>query len=89
MVNRASIRQEIMKPGLKKGGRIKKKKKKKLDIKKAIKKPGALRKSLGIKKGKTIPKSVLNKAAKAPGKLGQRARFAKTLKKLRKKKRRG
>ena len=86
MVNRASIRQEIMKPGLKRGGRIKKKKK--LDIKKAIKKPGALRKSLGIKKGKTIPKSVLNKAAKAPGKLGQRARFAKTLKKLRKKKRR-
>ena len=87
MGNRASIRQEIMKPGLKRGGRIKKKKK--LNIKKAIKKPGALRKSLGIKKGKTIPKSVLNKAAKAPGKLGQRARFAKTLKKLRKKKRRG
>jgi len=78
MINRSSIRQEIMKPG----------KKKKLNIKKAIKKPGALRKSLGIKKGKTIPKSVLNKAAKAPGKLGQRARFAKTLKKLRKKKRR-
>ena len=87
MVNRASIRQEIMKPGLKKGGRIKKKKK--LNIKKAIKKPGSLRKSLGIKKGKTIPKSVLNMAAKAPDKLGQRARFAKTLKKLRKKKRRG
>ena len=86
MVNRASIRQEIMKPGLKRGGRIKKKKK--LNIKKAIKKPGSLRKSLGIKKGKTIPKSVLNKAAKAPGKLGQRARFAKTLKKLRSKKRR-
>ena len=68
-----------MKPG---------RKKKKLNIKKAIKKPGALRASLGIKKGKTIPKSDLNKAAKAPGKLGQRARFAKTLKKLRKKKRR-
>tara|TARA_R100001594_G_scaffold93171_1_gene127499 strand:+ start:1386 stop:1625 length:240 start_codon:yes stop_codon:yes gene_type:complete len=78
MVNRASVRQQIMKPG----------KKKKLNIKKAIKKPGALRKSLGIKKGKTIPKSVLNRAAKAPGKLGQRARFAKTLKKLRSKKRR-
>ena len=78
MVNRASVRQQIMKPG----------NKKKLNIKKAIKKPGALRKSLGIKKGKTIPKSVLNKAAKAPGKLGQRARFAKTLKKLRSKKRR-
>jgi hypothetical protein len=78
MVSRASVRQQIMKPG----------KKKKLNIKKAIKKPGALRKSLGIKKGKTIPKSVLNRAAKAPGKLGQRARFAKTLKKLRSKKRR-
>ena len=51
-----------------------------LDIKKAIKKPGSLRKSLGIKKGKKIPAKMLNKAAKAPGKLGQRARFAKTLK---------
>ena len=30
MVNRASIRQEIMKPGLKRGGRLKKKKKPKL-----------------------------------------------------------
>ena len=80
MVSRASISQQITKPG--------RKKKKKLNIKKAIKKPGALRKSLGIKKGKTIPASVLNRVAKAPGKLGQRARFAKTLKKLRKKKRR-
>jgi hypothetical protein len=49
-------------------------------IQKAIKKPGALRKSLGVKKGKKIPKSTLNKAAKAKGKLGQRARLAKTLK---------
>ena len=87
MINRSSIQQEIIKPGLKIGGRVKKKKK--LDIKKAIKKPGSLRKSLGIKKGKTIPKSVLKKAAKAPGKKGQRARFALTLQKLRKKKRRG
>jgi hypothetical protein len=87
VINRSSIQQEIMKPGLKRGGRVKKKKK--LDIKKAIKKPGSLRKSLGIKKGKTIPKSVLKKAAKAPGKKGQRARFALTLQKLRKKKRRG
>jgi hypothetical protein len=78
MVNRSSVRQQIMKP----------KKKKKLNIKKAIKKPGALRKSLGIKKGKTIPASKLKKAAKSKGKLGQRARFAMTLKKLRKKKRR-
>ncbi len=57
-------------------------KKKKLNIKKAIKKPGSLRKSLGIKKGQKIPARTLKKAAKAPGKLGQRARFAKTLRGL-------
>ena len=59
-----------------------KKKKKRLDIKKAIKKPGSLRKALGIKKGQKIPVKALNKAAKASGKLGQRARFAKTLRGL-------
>ena len=59
-----------------------KKKKKRLDIKKAIKKPGSLKKSLGIEKGKKIPVKILNKAAKAPGKMGQRARFAKTLRGL-------
>lgn len=46
----------------------------------AIKKPNALRESLGIKAGKTIPAKTLDKAAKAPGKLGQRARLAKALK---------
>ena len=45
----------------------------------AIKKPGALHKELGIKMGKKIPEAALNKAAKSGGKLGQRARFAKTL----------
>ena len=54
-----------------------------LDIKKAIKKPGALRKSLGIKKGKKIPAKMLAAAAKKKGKLGQRARFAQTLNQLR------
>jgi len=49
-------------------------------IKDAIKKPGALRKSLGVKEGQKIPSSKLAKAAKAPGKLGQRARLAQTLK---------
>jgi hypothetical protein len=49
-------------------------------IQKAIKKPGALRASLGIKKGKDIPAKKLNVAAKKKGKLGQRARLAKTLK---------
>ena len=49
-------------------------------IQKAIKKPGSLRRSLGVKKGKTIPAKKLRKAAKAKGKLGQRARLAETLK---------
>jgi len=53
-------------------------------IQEAIKKPGALRKSLGVKAGKTIPSKTLNKATKAPGKLGQRARLAKTLKGMKK-----
>lgn len=51
-------------------------------IQEAIKKPGALRKQLGVKEGKTIPSKALEKAAKAPGKLGQRARLAQTLKKM-------
>jgi hypothetical protein len=51
-------------------------------IQEAIKKPGALRKELGVKEGKTIPAKTLAKAAKAPGKLGQRARLAETLKKM-------
>jgi hypothetical protein len=53
-------------------------------IQKAIKKPGALRKELGVKKGKKIPAKKLNAAAKKGGKLGARARLAKTLKKLHK-----
>ena len=48
----------------------------------AIKKPGALRKSLGVKSGEKIPAKKLAAAAKKPGKLGQRARLAKTLSKL-------
>jgi len=51
-------------------------------IQKAIKKPGALRSALGVKEGKIIPSGKLAKAAKAPGKMGQRARLAQTLKKL-------
>ena len=54
-------------------------------IQKAIKKPGALRKSLGIKKGEKIPAKKLAAAAKKEGKMGQRARLAITLGKLRKK----
>jgi hypothetical protein len=52
-------------------------------IRKAIKHPGALRKQLGVPPGKRIPQATLRKAAKAPGLLGQRARLALTLAKLR------
>ena len=48
----------------------------------AIKKPGALRASMGVKKGETIPAAKLAAAAKKPGKMGQRARLAQTLKKM-------
>ncbi len=51
-------------------------------IQDAIKKPGALRKQLGAKAGKPIPAGKLEAAAKKPGKLGQRARLAQTLKKM-------
>jgi len=46
----------------------------------AIKKPGALKKSMGVKKGEKIPAGKLAVAAKKPGKMGQRARLAQTLK---------
>lgn len=51
----------------------------------AIKKPGALRKELGVKKGEKIPEKKLEAAAKKPGKEGQRARLAETLKGMKKK----
>ena len=51
-------------------------------IQKAVKKPGALRSALGVKAGEKIPAKKLSAAAKKPGKLGQRARLAKTLKKM-------
>ena len=63
--------------GMKKGGSAK-------WIQSAVKKPGALRKSLGVKKGEKIPAGKLAAAAKKPGKLGQRARLAQTLRGLKK-----
>lgn len=62
-------------PGMKKGGSTK-------WIQEAVKKPGALRKSLGVKSGEKIPAKKLAAAVKKPGKMGQRARLAQTLKKL-------
>ncbi len=63
-----------------KGGKVSGKK----WIQKAIKKPGALRKSMGVKKSQKIPAGKLAAAAKKPGKMGQRARLAQTLKGLKK-----
>lgn len=51
-------------------------------IQEAVKKPGALRESLGVKKGEKIPAKKLEAAAKKGGKMGQRARLAKTLRKM-------
>jgi hypothetical protein len=50
----------------------------------AIKKPGALRSELGAKIGKPIPTKKLEAAAKKPGKIGQRARLAETLRGMKK-----
>lgn len=54
-------------------------------IQKAIKKPGQLHKDLGIPQGEKIPAKKLAAATKKPGKVGQRARLAVTLKKTNKK----
>lgn len=49
----------------------------------AIKKPGQLHKDLGVPQGEKIPSGKLEAAAKQKGKVGQRARLAKTLKGMR------
>lgn len=51
-------------------------------IKSAIHHVGALHKELGVPQGKKIPHAMLAKAAKAKGKLGERARLAITLGKM-------
>jgi len=48
-------------------------------ISEAIKEPGALHRQLGVPMGKKIPSSMLAKAIVKKGKLGRRARLAKTL----------
>ena len=49
----------------------------------AIKKPGALRKTLGVKKGEKIPEKALKKAEKSKNpKTRKRAILAETLKKM-------
>jgi hypothetical protein len=51
-------------------------------IQKAISKPGAFHKQLGVPAGEKIPAKKLAKAAEKGGKLGKRARLAETLKRL-------
>jgi len=53
-------------------------------IKGAIKHPGALHKELGVPEGQKIPAGKLDAAAKKKGKLGRRARLAKTLRSMNK-----
>jgi hypothetical protein len=53
-------------------------------IKSAISKPGSLRSALKVKAGATISAKKLAAAAKKPGKVGQRARLAMTLKSFKK-----
>ena len=53
-------------------------------IQKAIKKPGALHKQLGVPKGEKIPEKKLEAAEKKGGKLGKRAHLAETLKRINK-----
>ena len=75
----AKLMSKVMKhKGMKAGGGVK-------FIQKAIKKPGQLHKDLGVPQGKKIPEAKLEAAEKKPGKIGQRARFAETLKGMRKK----
>lgn len=58
------------------------KKKSKKWIQSAIKKPGALRKTLGAKEGQPIPAAKLKAAAKGNSTTAKRARLALTLKKM-------
>ena len=54
-------------------------------IRGAVKRPGALRKKLGVKKGKKITKAQLNKAAKSKNpRTRKQANLAKTFAKMRK-----
>lgn len=53
---------------------------------KAIQKKGALRSALKVRAGEKIPAKKLASAAKKPGKMGQRARLAMTLRSFKKSK---
>ncbi len=54
-------------------------------IQKAIKRPGALHRALGVPQGEKIPDSKIRAAEKKPGRVGREARFAEELKGFKKK----
>ena len=82
MTSRASAGQQITKPP------AKRKSSEKNWIEGAIKRPGALRKKLGVKPGKKITTAQLNKASKSKNPRTRRqANLAKTLKKMSRKRR--
>lgn len=54
-------------------------------IAKAIKRPGALHRALGVPEGKKIPEGKIKAAAKGNGRVATEARFAEELKGFRKK----
>jgi hypothetical protein len=49
----------------------------------AIGKPGALHQNLGIPQTQKIPEAMLERASHMSGKIGQEARLARTLKRMR------
>lgn len=53
----------------------------------AVRHRGALHRALGVPLGQRLPLSLVRRAARAPGKLGRRARLALTLRKLRRRRR--
>lgn len=57
-------------------------------IRGAVKKPGALRRTAGVKKGQKIPVTKLRKLAKKKGVTGRRARLALTFRKMRRRRKR-
>lgn len=50
----------------------------------AIKHPGQLHRDLGVPQGEKIPEAKVKAAAQRGGKIGERARFAETLKGMKK-----
>jgi len=76
---------EVTKADVLKGRGVEMKKGGKVNwIQSAIKKPGALRASMGVKILAKDPPRSLQRLLRKPGKMGQRARLAQTLSKLKK-----